>query len=124
VQEEALLRLWNTKRTQIITAQFGPTAVLIAIFVLAAQGAFASDRPAARYLAVGVAAVTGLLAFISQYAAIREGQALAEDLGKVANPTALAQTIAASGAYLSLMRVLVTALSLLTFGLVIWGVLL
>jgi hypothetical protein len=124
MDERTLLKLWNQKRTQIIFAQLGPTAVLIALFVIAAQGTFADATDAARYLAVGVAAVTGFLAVISQYAAIREGQALVADLGKVQNPSALAKTIADSGSYLSLMRVAVTGLSIVIFALVIWAVLL
>lgn len=124
MDEKRLLQLWNEKRTQIIFAQLGPTAVLIAVFVLAAQGTFADASDAARYLAVGVAAVTGLLAIISQYAAIREGQALVEDLGRVEGPSALARTIAGSGSYLSLMKAVVTVLSIVVFALVIWAVLL
>ena len=124
MDERTLLQLWNQKRTQIIFAQLGPTAVLIALFVIVAQGTFADATDAARYLAVGVAAVTGFLAVISQYAAIREGQALVTDLSKIQNPSALAKTVAASGSYLSLMRVAVTVLSIVIFALVIWAVLL
>ena len=124
MDEKSLLQLWNEKRTQIIFAQLGPTAVLIAVFVLSAQGTFESGRWAAQYLAVGVTAVTGVLSVISQYAAIREGQALAQDLGKISNSSALAKTIAGSCSYVSLMRILVTVLSVAVFGLVIWAVLL
>ena len=124
MDEKSLLQLWNEKRTQIIFAQLGPTAVLIAVFVLAAQGTFADASDAARYLAVGVAAVTGVLAVISQYAAISEGQAAAEDLGKIKKASALAKTIAGSSSYLSLMLVVVTLLSIVVFALVIWAVLL
>jgi hypothetical protein len=124
MDEKSLLQLWNEKRTQIIFAQLGPTAVLIAVFVLAAQGTFADASDAARYLAVGVAAVTGVLAVISQYAAIREGQAAAQDLSKIKKASALAKTIAGSSSYLSLMLVVVTLLSIVVFALVIWAVLL
>ena len=124
MDEKSLLQLWNEKRTQIIFAQLGPTAVLIAVFVLAAQGTFADASDAARYLAVGVAAVTGVLAVISQYAAIREGHAAAQDLGKIKKASALAKTIAGSSSYVSLMRVVVTLLSIVVFALVIWAVLL
>ena len=124
MDEKSLLQLWNEKRTQLIFAQLGPTAVLIAVFVLAAQGTFADASDAARYLAVGVAAVTGVLAVISQYAAIREGQAAAQDLGKIKKASALAKTIAGSSSYLSLMLVVVTLLSIVVFALVIWAVLL
>jgi len=35
MDEKGLLELWNTKRTQIISAQMAPTLMLIGIFVLA-----------------------------------------------------------------------------------------
>lgn len=124
MDEKALLQLWNNKRSQIIFAQLGPTVVLIALFVITAQGTFVDASDAARYLAVGVAVVTGVLAVISQYAAIREGQALVEDLSKVKSPSALAKTIASSGTYLSLMKLIVLGLSIVVFALVIWAVLL
>ncbi|MFM8351233.1 MAG: hypothetical protein ACKN9D_09195 [Actinomycetales bacterium] len=125
MSEEALIQLWNAKRTQIIVSQIGPTAVLIAVFVLSAIMTSSPGWPtAAQYLTVGVAAATGLLAFTSQYAAIREGQAVAQDLGKLENGSALAKTIAASGPYLSLMRVLISVLSVVIFALVVWAILL
>lgn len=124
MDETSLLHLWNEKRTQIVLAQLGPTAVLIAIVVLAAQGTFADAGDSARFLAVGVAAITGILAVISQYAAIREGQAVAEDLGQISDASALAKAIAGSSGYLSLMRVVVTVLSIVTFALVVWAILL
>lgn len=85
MDEKDLLKLWNTKRTQIIMAQISPALVLIAIMVLAAQGTFASASDAAKYLAIAVAAVTGFLAIVSQYAAIREAQALVQDLERNLN---------------------------------------
>ena len=78
MDEKALLKLWNEKRMQIIIAQIAPALVLIAVFVLAAQGTFATASDAAGYLTIAVAAVTGFLAIVSQYAAIREAEALRE----------------------------------------------
>ena len=46
--EKELLRLWNTKRMQIITAQIAPAFVLIAIFVLVAQGPLAEASDPAK----------------------------------------------------------------------------
>jgi hypothetical protein len=46
-----------------------------------------------KYLAIGVAAGTGILARTTQYAAIREGQALLVDLKSVTKPSALGKKI-------------------------------
>jgi ABC-type multidrug transport system permease subunit len=123
MDEKALLKLWNEKRTQIITAQISPALVLIAIFVLAAQGTFATASDAAKYLAIGVAAVTGFLAIISQYAAIREAEALIQDLSKVSGSSALSSKIASSRGFLSLTAIAVVGLGIAIFALVVWSVL-
>lgn len=123
MDEQALLRLWNEKRTQIILAQIAPALVLIAVFVLAAQGTFAGASDAGRYLTIAVAASTGLLAVVSQFAIIREAEALLQDLDRVANPTALTRKIASSRSFLSLTAAGVIGLSLLVFALVVWSVL-
>lgn len=123
MDEKALLKLWNKKRSQIITAQISPALVLIAIFVLAAQGTFATASDAAKYLAIGVAAVTGFLAIISQYAAIREAEALIQDLSKVSGSSALSSKIASSRGFLSLTAIAVVGLGIAIFALVVWSVL-
>jgi hypothetical protein len=123
MDEHGLLVLWNTKRQHIITAQVAPALVLIAIMVLAVQGTFASANDGAKYLAVGVAAVTGFLAIVSQYAAIREAHALLEDLAKVTNASALTKVIASSRGFLSLTTIAIVGLGLAIFALVIWSVL-
>ena len=123
MDEQALLRLWNEKRTQIILAQIAPALVLIAVFVLAAQGTFAGASDAGRYLTIAVAASTGLLAVVSQFAIIREAEALLQDLDRVANSTAHTKKIASSRSFLSLTAAGVIGLSLLVFALVVWSVL-
>lgn len=123
MDERALLKLWNEKRMQIILAQISPALVLIGIFVLAAQGTFAGASDAAKYLTIGVAAVTGFLAIISQYAAIREAEALIQDLGKIKDSTALTKIIAASRGYLSLTAIAIVGLGIAIFALVVWSVL-
>ena len=55
MDERALLSLWNENRMQIIIAQIAPALVLIAVFVLSAQGTFADASDPARYLAIAVA---------------------------------------------------------------------
>ena len=123
MDERALLKLWNEKRMQIILAQISPALVLIGIFVLAAQGTFAGASDAAKYLTIGVAAVTGFLAIISQYAAIREAEALIQDLGNIKDSTALTKIIAASRGYLSLTAIAIVGLGIAIFALVVWSVL-
>jgi len=122
MDEKALLKLWNEKRMQIIMAQVAPALVLIAIFVLAAQGTLETASDAAGYLVIAVAAVTGFLAIVSQYAAIREAEALLLDMGKVKDPSALTKKIAGSRDFLSLTAIAVIGLGLAIFALVIWAV--
>jgi len=105
MNEKDLIKLWNEKRSQIIMAQIAPALVLIGIFVLAGFDKFASANDGAKYLAIGVAAVTGILAIISQYAAVREGEALVDDLAKISSKSALGKKIAESRGLLSLSAI-------------------
>jgi uncharacterized membrane protein YuzA (DUF378 family) len=123
MDEKALLELWNTKRTQVINAQKAPNFMLIGIFVLAAFGKFDTATDATKYLVIGVAAVTGILAIISQYATIREAEALLVDLTRIDKPSELTKKIAASRHLLSLTAIAIVGLGLATFALVTWAVL-
>jgi hypothetical protein len=123
MNEKDLLQLWNTKRTQIINAQIAPTLLLIGVFVLAAFGKFEMANDATKYLTIGVAAATGILAIISQYAAIREAEALIADLKKVDKPSKLSKKISESGDLLKLSAVAVVGLGVAVFALVVWTVL-
>ena len=123
MDEKGLLELWNTKRTQVINAQKAPNFMLIGIFVLAAFGKFEMATDATKYLVIGVAAVTGILAIISQYATIREAESLIVDLKRVQNPTELTKKIAASRHLLSLSAIAIVGLGIAVFSLVTWAVL-
>ena len=123
MDEKGLLELWNTKRSQIISAQMAPTLMLIGIFVLAAFGKFDGASDAAKYLAIGVAAATGILAIISQYATIREAEALIVDLNRVEKPSELAKKIASSRGLVSLFAIAIVGLGIAVFALVVWAVL-
>ena len=123
MDESALLKLWNQKRNSIISAQLAPTLMLTVIFTLAAFGKFAGATHRVQYLTIGVAAATGILTLISQYAAIREAQALVVDLGKIKGTSALAKKVASSGQLLVLSSVAVVGLGIAIFGLVVWAVL-
>jgi hypothetical protein len=123
MDEKSLLKVWHESRSQIIQAQVAPALVLIAIFVLAAFDVFATANDAAKYLAVGVAAVTGILAIISQYAAVREGEALIVDLRKIEKKSFLAEKIADSRGLVSLSAIATIGFGIATFALVVWAVL-
>jgi len=123
MDEKNLLDLWNTKRTQIIKAQMAPNLMLIGIFVLAAFGKFDGASDAAKYLAIGVAATTGILSMITQYATIREAEALIVDLKRVTNPSELSKKIATSRGLVSLFAIAIVGLGIAVFALVVWAVL-
>ncbi len=123
MEEKSLLDLWHKSRTQIIHAQVAPALVLIAITVLAAFNKFDTANDATKYLALGVAAATGILAIISQYAAVREGEALLVDLRRIEKKSALAEKIADSRGLLSLSAIAVVGLGIAIFALVTWAVL-
>jgi hypothetical protein len=123
MEEDDLLELWNTKRSQVIHAQIAPTLMLIGVFVVAAFGKFETASDGAKYLAIGVAAATGILAIISQYAAIREAEVLLIDLKRIENSSELSKRIAQSRGLLSLSAIAIVGLGIAIFALVVWAVL-
>jgi uncharacterized membrane protein len=123
MDEKGLLELWNTKRSQIIKAQMAPNLMLIGIFVLAAFGKFEMASDGAKYLAIGVAAATGILAIITQYATIREAEVLLTDLKRLDKPSELSKKIADSRHLLSLSAIAIVGLGIAVFALVVWAVL-
>jgi hypothetical protein len=123
MEEDDLLELWNTKRSQVIHAQIAPTLMLIGIFVVAAFGKFETASDGAKYLVIGVAAATGILAIISQYATIREAEVLLIDLKRVENPSELSKRIALSRGLLSMSAIAIVGLGIAVFALVVWAVL-
>lgn len=123
MDEKGLLELWNGKRTQIIHAQIAPTLMLIGVFVVALLGLFEDATDGAKFLTIGVAAATGILAIISQYAAIREAEVLLIDLKRIENSSELAKRIAQSRGLLSLSAIAIVGLGVAIFALVVWAVL-
>ena len=123
MEEKSLLKVWHESRSQIIQAQVAPALVLIAVMVLAAFDVFATANDGAKYLAIGVAAVTGILAIISQYAAVREGEAIIADLRKIEKKSVLAEKIADSRGLVSLSAIAIVGFGIAIFALVVWAVL-
>jgi hypothetical protein len=123
MKAKATVKAWNELRTQIIQAQVAPALVLIGIVAVAAFGGFDDATDGAKYLAIGVAAATGILAIISQYAAVREAEALLIDMKNAEEPTALSKKIAESRGLLSLSAIAIVGLGIGVFALVVWAVL-
>ena len=123
MEEDDLLELFNTKRSQVIHAQIAPTLMLIGVFVVAAFGKFETASDGAKYLAIGVAAATGILAIISQYATIREAEVLLIDLKRLENSSELSKRIAQSRGLLSMSAIAIVGLGIAVFALVVWAVL-
>ena len=123
MNELGLLKLWNQKRTQIIQAQIAPALVLIAVMVLSALGIFEKANDAAKYLALGVAAVTGILSMITQYATIREAEVLIVDLKRIKDSSELSKKIADSRGLVSLTAIGIVGMGIAIFALVTWAVL-
>jgi hypothetical protein len=123
MDEKGLLELWNTKRSQIINAQMAPTLMLTGVFVLAALGVFENASDGAKYLTIGVAAATGILAIISQYATIREAEVLLIDLKRIEKASELSKRISDSRGFLSLSATAMIGLGIGVFALVVWAVL-
>lgn len=123
MEEDDLLELWNTKRSQVIQAQIAPTLMLIGVFVVAAFGKFETATDATKYLTIGVAAATGILAIISQYATIREAEVLLIDLKRIENSSELSKRISVSRGLLSMSAIAIVGLGIAVFALVVWAVL-
>ena len=123
MDERGLLELWNEKRSQVIHAQLAPSIVLLGILALASFGKFDQASSNVQYLAIAIAAASGILAIISQFAAIREAEALVRVLKAIETPSLLGKKVSESGALLSLTTFATVALGLATFGFVIWAIL-
>lgn len=123
MDEKTLLQLWNEKRSQIIAAQLAPSLILIAVLITAGFGKLDSASDGVKYLALIITAATGILAVISQYAAIREAEALVKDLAALDVSSALSKVVANSRGFLSLTAIALVGLSLSVFAVTVWAVL-
>ena len=122
MDEKYLLSLWNVKRTQVIAALIPPTLILIALFVVASLDVFATAPTGAKILTLSAVSVTGSVAIICQYAAVREAQAVVLDLQKIDNPSALTTKVSKSGPLLKMLTNTIIVNGIATFGIAVWVV--
>jgi hypothetical protein len=123
MDEVTMLKLWNQKRKAVISAQMAPTLMLIGVLVVAGFGKFDGATTEVKYLAIGLAGATGILAIISQYAAIREAEALLIDMKRLKDQSELTKKIADSRGLLSLSAIAIVCIGVAVFALVIFAVL-
>lgn len=109
--ENELISLWNDKRRQLISAQMHSVITLAVITVLAVMGYFETASDYAKLFALLTLGTIGALGILTQFAVIRESKVLVEDLSKHSNLSGIGQSIAASGQYLNLTRVIMIAFS-------------
>jgi len=122
MDEKYLLSLWNVKRTQVIAALIPPTLILIALFIVASLDVFATAPTGAKILTLSAVSVTGSVAIICQYAAVREAQAVVLDLQKIDNPSALTIKVSKSGPLLKMLTNTIIMNGIATFGIAVWVV--
>ncbi len=123
MSELDLVKIWNEKRNQITNAQMGPTVVLAVVITLTALGKFNGANHAVKFFSLGVVAASGILATISQYAAMREASALCDDLSEIKDLGRLATTITNSKGFVSLTIVAIVGLDVGVFALAAWAIL-
>jgi hypothetical protein len=109
--ENELIALWNDKRRQLISAQLHSVITLAVLTVMALMGFFESASDFAKFFALLTLGTIGALGILTQFAIIRESKMLVDDLGKQKGLSSIGQSIAASGRYLDLTRVMMTAFS-------------
>jgi uncharacterized iron-regulated membrane protein len=116
VNEEKLVTLWNDKRRQLIQAQLHSVIGLSVLTVLAVMGYFAMASITVAIFALLFILTVGGLGLLSQFAVIREAKSVVTELSTHDSVGAVAKTIAASGRYLGLTQVLMTAFSIALLG--------
>ena len=109
--ENELVSLWNDKRRQLVSAQMHSVITLAVITVLAVMGYFETASDYAKLFALLTLGTIGALGILTQFAIIRESKMLVEDLSKQSNLSAIGKSIAESGQYLNLTRVIMIAFS-------------
>jgi hypothetical protein len=107
-----LISTWNTLRKSIVNSQMASVIVLSVALALVATGQFVSASLEVKLFAIAVIVATGALSLINQFAAIREGSAVAKDLAGADSATGKA--IASSANYMKLTQVAMIILAVAT----------
>ena len=108
MNEKELLNLWAKFRNQLIFAQLAPTFLLITTVGLVpeirAAGSFVV------FATIGILLASGILGALAEFSAADEAQAVAKDLAKIADPSALTQKIVKNALWLHVAKYLTPAI--------------
>jgi hypothetical protein len=120
MSEEALISHWNELRKTIIRAQMVSVVMLAVVLVLVVIGSFNDATIAVKVFAIVVLATTGILSLINQFAVLREGSAIVQDLTVMQSATA--KTIAASEKFMKTTQLAMGVSAAAIFILFIWAI--
>jgi hypothetical protein len=107
-----LMGTWTILRKSIVQSQMLSVIMLAVALALVATGQFAGASLEVKVFALTVLFTTGALSLINQFAAIREGFAVAKDLAGATSATEM--VIASSVGFLKLTQVVLIVFSLTT----------
>jgi predicted nucleic acid-binding protein len=123
MKEKELIALWDSKRNQIVMTQLAPSIVLATAFVLSSLGLFTNATHQAKYFALGVVGVTGILAAITTFGIIRESEAIIEDLKNEKDLSSVGKKISESRELVMLNLAVNFIMSAGVFALAAWAIL-
>ncbi len=113
MNEVALIGHWNELRKTIIRAQMVSVVMLGVVLALVATGQFTNASVEVKIFAIVILATTGVLSLINQFAVLREGSAIVQDLTDMQSATA--KTVAASGNFMKLTQFAMAASAVAIF---------
>jgi lysylphosphatidylglycerol synthetase-like protein (DUF2156 family) len=112
VETAHFIGTWTILRKSIVQSQMLSVIVLAVALALVATGQFMDATLEVKVFALTVLVTTGALSVINQFAAIREGFAVAKDLSGATSATEM--VIASSVKFLRLTQVMLIVFSLTT----------
>ena len=121
MNEKDLLALWSKARLHIIVSQLAPTFLLtISVVILAITGDLGPSA-AVRIAAAGVLLASGILGFIAQFTSASEAQAVAVDLQKIENRSAVSDRIIATARWTVIVKFVTPAIFVVIYLAILWA---
>lgn len=108
MDEYELIQLWNKSRNQLIFAQLAPTFLLITT-----AGLIEDIKNSGNYTVIavlGILLASGILGALVEFSAANEAQAIAREIGSLANHSKLSDTIIKTSPWLHVAKYLTPAI--------------
>lgn len=120
MKEKHLIQNWNQLRSNIIQAQLASVIILSVVVFLVVNGEFSGASDEVKLFTLAVLAATGILSLVSQFAAIREAEAITRDLKKSDSLTG--RLISVSAPFLKLTRFVMALFGIGIFALLVLAI--